>query len=77
MWWFSAVDRGGLSRTATRAPPRGSFAAWASCFGLAGSASLGLTMMACYGGPTGSSVRAGSHPDANADTTGADGGAPD
>ena len=44
-------------------------------FGLAGSASLGLTMMACYGCPPGD-CRA-EPPDANADTTGADGGAPD
>ena len=43
-------------------------------FGLAGSASLGLTMMACYGGPPGE--RRTDPPDGNADAT-ADGGAPD
>jgi hypothetical protein len=43
--------------------------------GLAGSASLGLTMMACYGCPPGS-CGADLIPDANADATGsADGGA--
>ena len=47
--------------------------------GLAGSASLGLTMMACYGGPVCDSAKcAPPLNDANADTTGnADGGAPD
>jgi len=44
--------------------------------GLAGSASLGLTMMACYGCPPGSC--GAELPDANGDANGnADGGAPD
>jgi hypothetical protein len=44
--------------------------------GLAGSASLGLTMMACYGGPpcTGQD-KCAPLPDANGDTSGPDGGA--
>ena len=46
--------------------------------GLAGSASLGLTMMACYGGPVCDSAECAYIPDANADANGnADGGAPD
>jgi hypothetical protein len=32
-------------------PPRSGRARWAVLLGLAGSASLGLTMMACYGAP--------------------------
>jgi len=48
--------------------------------GLAGSASLGLTMMACYGGPVcdfDGCVPPNTNADANADATGVDGGAPD
>ena len=46
--------------------------------GLAGSASLGLTMMACYGGPVCDGPKCAIPPDANGDTNGnADGGAPD
>jgi len=50
--------------------------------GLAGSASLGLTMMACYGGPPCDTAKCAYNPDANADANGdangnADGGAPD
>lgn len=47
--------------------------------GLAGSASLGLTMMACYGGPVCDGAKcAPPLNDANADTTGnVDGGAAD
>ena len=41
--------------------------------GLAGSASLGLTMMACYGCPPGECREP---PDASGDATGADGGQP-
>ncbi len=46
--------------------------------GLAGSASLGLTMMACYGGPAmcgGSAGYCTDDPDAAGDATGPDGGA--
>jgi hypothetical protein len=43
-------------------------------FGLAGSASLGLTLMACYGCPPGSCGDYDPNADANADTGGADGG---
>ena len=56
-------------------PSRSRRRRWAVLFGLAGSASLGLTMMACYGGPPGEPRTV--PPDGNADTTGADGGAPD
>ena len=56
-------------------PPRKGLRRVGVLLGLAGSASLGLTMMACYGCPPGD-CRA-EPPDANADTTGADGGAPD
>jgi len=47
--------------------------------GLAGSASLGLTMMACYGGPPcGGGACPYAPPDANGDAnSNADGGAPD
>jgi len=47
--------------------------------GLAGSASLGLTMMACYGGPVCDGAKCViPPPDANSDATGnVDGGAPD
>jgi hypothetical protein len=47
-------------------------------FGLAGSASLGLTLMACYGCPPDSNGCldfSNPNTDANADTTGSDGGA--
>jgi len=45
-------------------------------FGLAGSASLGLTMMACYGAPcTNNTKCAELPPDASSDTT-PDGGSP-
>ena len=46
--------------------------------GLAGSASLGLTMMACYGGPAmcnGSYGHCPDEPDAAGDASGPDGGA--
>jgi len=47
---------------------------WAILLGLAGSASLGLTMMACYGGPTcdGEHGRCVDLPDATSDASGAD-----
>ena len=54
---------------ATGGPPLGVL------LGLAGSASLGLTMMACYGCPPGDCRAV--PPDGNSDTTGADGGALD
>jgi len=47
--------------------------------GLAGSASLGLTMMACYGCPEGGGCRGdfdAGNGDTNGDTTSADGGTP-
>jgi len=50
---------------------------WAVLFGLAGSASLGLTMMACYGGPPceGASGKCTDLPDATSDTSRSDAGA--
>jgi hypothetical protein len=50
---------------------------FAVLLGLAGSASLGLTMMACYGGPPtkcGSYGSCDDNPDASSDATGPDGG---
>ena len=49
---------------------------WAILFGLAGSASLGLTMMACYGGPPceGGAGKCAPLPDATTDTSNADAG---
>jgi hypothetical protein len=61
-------------------PPRGRRRRWAAFLGLAGSASLGLTMMACYGGPPqcepGTEGCGGDPPaDAGGSDGGADGGA--
>ena len=68
--------------TATACPPcdaretRSRRRRLAVLFGLAGSASLGLTLMACYGCPPGSGCR--DFLDASTDTTGSpDGGAAD
>jgi hypothetical protein len=57
-------------------PPRRRLRRLGLLVGLAGSASLGLTMMACYGCPPSSGCL--DLPDANGDANGnADGGAPD
>jgi hypothetical protein len=60
-------------------PPRSRRGRIAVLLGLAGSASLGLTMMACYGAPPCEPGTSGcAHPpDAGGDATGVDGGAAD
>jgi hypothetical protein len=63
------------------APLRSARGRWAVLLGLAGSASLGLTMMACYGAPpcepgTPGCAKRDAATDTSAKGTGVDGGSP-